>query len=185
MKKRIFLVFLTLIFFSKINGQEYSFINEVITPYEKNNSIPLDSIFLREKFINLKNHINLKYLNEETIKLWWNNGKKLPPVDLFLKNFDLSHFKAEIKKTQSDSIIDFESLEKYFYCSNQEYVTNNPKKKYLSISKPFFNFSKDWCVIVKSQYIPYTNTGGSGVMYIYVKVQDKWILYNIINIWLS
>ncbi len=71
------------------------------------------------------------------------------------------------------------------YIANQEYIENNPKKKYLSISMPFFNYTKDWCVIVKSKHIPYTDTGGSGVMYIYVKVNEKWVLYNAINLWLS
>jgi hypothetical protein len=102
-----------------------------------------------------------------------------------LANFDLNHLKSEINKSQNDSNINFNFLNKYFYKSNQEYIRENPKKKYLSISRPFFNYNKDWCVIVKSQYIPYTNTGGSGVMYIYVKADDKWILYNVINIWLS
>jgi len=185
MKKFIFFIFLPLAFLTSVNGQEYSFINEVVTPYEKDNVIPLDTIFLRGEYINLKTHLKLEYLNEETVKLWWSNGNKIPPVELFLANFDLNHLKSEINKSQNDSNINFNFLNKYFYKSNQEYVKENPKKKYLSVSRPFFNHNKDWCAIVKSQYIPYTNTGGSGVMYIYVKVQDKWILYNIINIWLS
>lgn len=54
-----------------------------------------------------------------------------------------------------------------------------------SISKPFFNKSKDWGMIINSEYIPYTNTGGSGLLYIYTKIDNKWVLYNVINLWLS
>lgn len=185
MKKLVFFIFLPLILSNNAIGQEYSFINEVVTRYEKDNVIPVDTIFLREEFINLKTHLKLEYLNEETIKLWWSNGNKLPPIELFLANFDLDHLKSEINKTQNEFDINFKSLNKYFYKTNQDYVNDNPKKKYLSISRPIFNYSKDWCVIVKSQYVPYTNTGGSGVMYIYVKVKDKWILYNTVNIWMN
>lgn len=185
MKKLVFFVAFLLTLSNTVIGQEYSFINEVITPYENNNVIPLDTIFLMEEFIDLKTHFKLEYLNEETVKLWWFNGKKLPPVELFLANFDLNHLKSEISKTQNKLDINFKSLNKYFYKSSQEYIKENPKNKYLSISRPFFNHNQNWCVIVKSEYIPYVNVTSGGVMYIYVKVKDKWILYNTINVWMS
>jgi len=186
--------FFSLIFFTGFSQskelalEEYEVINEVISPFEKNIPIPLDSIFLNNKFIVLGvNHFKAENINEETFKFLWNNGdiKGQPPIELFFKNFNLSHLKSDIIKSQSDSIINFKSLKGYFHSSNEAFIKNNPKHKYLSISKPFFNCNKDWCFIVKSQYIPYTSTGGNGVMYIYVKVDDLWVLYNTIDLWLT
>lgn len=174
--------FFVLIRVINVNAQDYSFINKVITPYEKNNPIPLDTIFLEERFIILgKDILEIEYLNKESFKLWWGNNN-MPPLELFYSGYNFNHLKSDIIKSQKDSIINFKELNNYFYASSKKFIKNNPKNKYLSISKPFFNCSKDWCFIIKSLFIPHTGMGRSHEMYIYIKVNDRWVLYNTITL---
>lgn len=177
---------ITLILLSSLTyGQHYKFINEVITPYENDNIIPKDSIYLNPTFIPLGNqYLNIKGINEESINLWWNEirGAKAP-MELFLTNFNLEHLKSDIIKFQNDSIIDFSRLEKYFHSSNIKFQENNPKVKVLNVSKPYFNCSGDWAIIITSSYIPYINTSSGGIMNIYVKINGKWILYHKLSLW--
>ncbi|MGB1307897.1 MAG: hypothetical protein ACPG6B_03235 [Oceanihabitans sp.] len=184
--KKLLIIFLIYISFTKADAQEYELINQIITPFEEDNPISVDSIYLNNKFIPLgKEYLKVENLNEETIRFWWNNSSYKAPVELFLKNFNLSHLKSELLKTKNDSIIDFKKLNTYFIKIDKEFTKNNPKKKYLSISQPFFNCQKNWCFIVKSEFIPYTYTGGNKLMYIYVKVDNIWILYSILNLSVS
>lgn len=186
MKK--YLIYLLLIISISINAQEYEFINEVITPFEDNNPIQLDSIFLKNRFIILgDNHLKYSHLNEDSFRMLWDimGNKQEPPVELFLMNFNFEHLKADIIKSQNDSIVDFNKLNKYFYSTDEVFIKNNPKKKYISISQPFFNDVKDWCFIIKNEFIPYTNTGGNSVMFIYIKIDDIWILYNTLTLSLT
>ena len=187
MKKHILYLFLTICPATLIIAQEYDFINEVITSYEKDIPIPLDTIFLNKNFIALgKNHMKIEYLNKNSFEFWWNDLRKnKPPIELFLKNFSLDHLKLEILKSQNDSLINFKALNSYFHSSNQEFIKTHPKNTYLSISKPLFNPNKDWCIIVKSSYNPFFNAGGGGMLYIFVKVDDKWILYYRFSLWLG
>lgn len=188
MKKYYWIIFLSVLTSTSARSQNdgYSFINEVITTHERGAIVPLDTIFLREKFINLKVKLNLKHLNEETLKSWWSsNMSRFPPIELFLANFELAHLKSEIQNSKTDENIDFKLVNKFFYSSDINYLKMYPKNKYLSISKPIFNKKKDWCVIVKSQFVPYFNAGGSGEMYVYVRVEGKWILYNVISLWVT
>ena len=186
MKNNIIFFLIILNFSSTSGAQDYKFINEVILPYAENNPIPLDSIYLNKRFITLgEDYIKLEYINEQTIRFWWSNSSKKAPIELFLANFNLNHLKEDIIKSQKDSIINFKKLNNYFYSYDDEFVIKNQKTRYLSISKPIFNCKKNWSFIVKSEYTPYTNSGGNAVMYIYIKVDSKWILYNTINLSLT
>ncbi len=69
MIKTYFKILITLITLNLNAQEDYSFINEIITPYEKNNPIPKDTIFLSNKFLDLNE--SFKNLNKETIKIWW------------------------------------------------------------------------------------------------------------------
>lgn len=181
--KLIILLFLS----SLTYGQQYEFINDVINPYENGNPIPKDSIYLYHQFIPLgTQYLNTESLNEESIRLWWNEIKNnQPPVELFLENFNLEHLKSDITKSQNDSIIDFNKLEKYFHKSDTKFLKENPRNTIVYISKPYFNCKKDWALIVTSSYLPYVNTSSGGLMNIYVKINGKWILYYKIQLWMS
>jgi hypothetical protein len=184
--KDFVLLFSLLLGVYSIRAQEYKFINEVITPFEEYSSIPKDTIYIKDKFIVLgKDYLKPEYLNEETIKFLWNNKKNSSPVELFLKNFNLNHLRIDIEQSAKDSIIYIGKLKNYFYLCDENFIKNNPKKKFLSISKPFFNCNRDWCIIVMSEYIPYTDTGGNALMYIYIKINEKWILYDVLNLSLT
>lgn len=179
--KNLMLSFSFLISIVFVYAQEYEFINEVITPFEANSTIPKDTIYIKDKFIVLgKDYLKQEYLNEETIKFLWNNKKDTSPVELFLKNFSIRHLRLDIEESINDSIIDFRHLNSCFYPCDNNFIKKNPQKKFLAISKPFFNCKKDWCLIVKSEHIPYTDTGGNALMYIYIKIDDQWILYNVL-----
>ncbi len=182
MKKHLTLL-LVIISLIKVNGQEYEFINQTITLISENSIVPKDSVYLNKKFIVLGNeYMKTEYLNEKTIRFWWKNSNSKSPVELFLSNFNFDHLKTDILKSKNDSIVDFEKLQKYFFEADNEFIKKNPKKKYLQISKPFFNCNNNWCFIVKSEFIPHTNIGGNKLMYIYVNIKNEWILYNILNL---
>ncbi len=175
-----------------INAQkDYSFINEVITLYEKNNSIPKDTILLSNKFLDLKD--SFKNLNKETIKIWWGinlydtleEKNTIPPVALFLKNFNLDRVSKKIKNTFNNDYIDKSRLKKHFYLCDDEYMENNLKKSFLHISRPYFNKKKDWCLIVKETNCAYFNFSTGETIYIYVKVDEEWELYNKITLSVS
>lgn len=186
MKKNITILLIILNFIIVASAQDYKFINEVISPYDENNPIPLDSIYLNKKFIILgENYIKSDYLNEQTIRFWWSSSDKNAPVELFLANFNINHLRENINRSQKDSIINFKKLNSYFYSCDDVFIAENQKNKYLSISKPFFNCEKNWGFIVKSEYTPYSNSGGNAVMYIYIKVDSKWILYNTLTLSLT
>lgn len=128
---RKYLIFFLIISSYNIEAQQYEFINEVVTTYEKDNPIPLDTIFLKSKFIALgEKRMPLEYLNEETIKFWWRNGniKQHPPIELFLKNFNLSHLKSDINNSQHDSIINFKALNSSFHSSSNEFIKKIRRK---------------------------------------------------------
>jgi len=190
MKKYLITLFI-MIYCVGLNAQDYQFINEVILPYKEtnykdNNAISLDSIYLMKKFIIIgKDFSKIEYFNEKSIKFWWNDNRNSPLVELFLKNFNFEHLKADLIRSKNDSIIDFTKLNKYFHSTDENYQNEYPKNQYLSISKPFFNCNRDWCFIIKSKYIPYVQAGGNGQMFIYIKINGKWILYNRVDLWLS
>lgn len=157
------IIFMLTIFSSSLHAQEYEFINQVIVPFDETSTVPLDTIYLKNKFIILGNdYINLELLNEETIRFWWDNSYKNPPVELFLENYNLTHLKNDILLSQKDSNIDFSRLNNYFFSVDNQFIKENPKNNYLSISKPFYNCKKDWCFIIKSN--------------------SKWVLYNTMNV---
>jgi len=185
MKKLFSFIFFVTFFLSC--AQEYEFINQVITPFEKKNPIPLDTIFLRNKFLLPgKGFQSIESFNKPNLKSLWEPIPYVhtPPVELFLHNFDTGYIQSELQKIQNDSLINIEQLNKYFYLCSDEFVKNNPRNKYISISKPIFNRNKDWCFIVKSHFIPYVQVGG-GIMEIYVKVNKVWVLYHTLTLWFS
>lgn len=62
-------------------------------------------------------------------------------------------------------------------------MKDNPNKKHLYISKPYFNCNRDWAFIITSTYIPYADFSSGGIMNIYIN--GKWIIYKKLNLWLS
>lgn len=186
MKKYVIIIVFFMLNSLCVNAQEYQFINSVVTPYEGESAIPLDTLFLNNRFIEFGDeYLKVEYDIEQLIRFQWSYRKMAAPVELFLKNFSIKRLQSEIKRAQGDSEIDFKALNNYFFPVNEEFINSHRRKKYLSISKPLFNKKKDWCVIIKYQYIPYTDTGGNKGMYIYVKVDDKWFLYNTITLSLT
>ena len=161
-------------------AQTYQFINQTFEKEGVDNVV-----YLFDNFIDLETYIKFDSINEETLQLWWSLKQNNPPIELFLNNFNIDEIKSELYKSKEDSIINFNKLKTFFKRSSADFIKSNPENEYTSISKPIFNKEKNWAIIVKSSFIPYTQTGGSGMMIIYVKINNNWIKYYEFNIWLS
>ncbi|MCH7559814.1 MAG: hypothetical protein IIC67_00335, partial [Thaumarchaeota archaeon] len=153
-------------------SQTYEFINEVLEFTNK------DTLYLKDKFFNLdENFIN--GFNEKNVKDWWYPlpNSKTPSIKPFLDNFNINHLKADLLNNRCDTIIDFKRLKPFLYKSSINDEKVHRKRTYITISKPIFNCSKNWAVMIFTAYRPYANAGGGGYMHIYKKRKGKWILY--------
>ncbi len=57
-------------------------------------------------------------------------------------------------------------------------MENNLKKSFLHISRPYFNKKKDWCFLIQETSCAYLSSSTGEIIYIYVKVNEEWVLYN-------
>jgi hypothetical protein len=160
--------------------QEYNFINTIFKEYKS------DTIYLEKKFLTFDSQtISIKFSKENIQYLWKPSPlSNTPPIDSFFNNFNLFHLKADLVANKNDSIIDFRKLDKRVFPSSLKYMREHTHLTYISISKPIYNCSKNWAII----FIDSSNLShdiGSGNMYIYRKIDEKWILYHTIELWLS
>ena len=166
MKKIIIIVFLFIT--NYLVAQEYELINDMY----------------KEKTILRKNYelIDTVYLTPTFFRNNWSSlpSKKTPSIDIFLANFSFTHIIAEAKLVNNSSI-DFSNLNKNISELTDVGSNNN---NYAVISKPIFNCSKDW-VIVYMFNVFSIDVGNTGHIYIYRKVNENWLYFHKINIWIS
>lgn len=166
-----------------VQGQSYELINEVIKP---NNSIE-EKIYLKEGFLDLEDSpFDLENFNQKTLEFWWNVNPKSPSIDVFLEELKFDYLYIEIRDLIHNSGLKLkpELLKNTFIVVDDTFEKKNKKYNYLTISKPIFNCNKDWAILIKSSYRPFTQTGSGGVMYVYKKNMGAWELYHSFNIWL-
>ncbi len=163
-------IILALLVTSTAFAQEYKFLNEIVET----------KTYLRADYEALQT----KYLSVEFFKSNWPSLslEGVPDIELFLKNFNFTHTKAEIHLNIKS--IDFEQLnDKYIRVDNvKEHLEY--KSSYTVISKPIFNCFKTWVIIYRSN-IYNNDIGSTGDFFIYRKINDKWILYHKVNLWIS
>lgn len=180
MKNTILTSFFVFCFLNYGYSQTYDFINQNI------NSSKEKHIYLKDRFIT-DYRVEVKFFDEINFSEWWSPfpNSQTPSIKLFFDNFNLLHLKAELETNKTDSVIDFKKLNKKFYKSSNQDLQQYGERSYLSISKPIFNCSKNWCLIIKSYYTPQGNAGGDGNIFIYRKVGNKWIFYHKFSLWMS
>jgi hypothetical protein len=167
MKKSILILYLIpYILFS----QEYVFIN----------SYSNDAVFLRNNFEQIED----KYISYNFFKNNWSLMKSddSDNAKVFLDNFNFAHAKAMIN--DSDSKINFSNLNNNFIEVKDvnKHLKNNDY--YTVISKPIFNCAMDWVILYKCNVYK-DDVGSTADIYIYRKVDGKWIYYHKINLWIS
>ena len=98
--------------------------------------------------------------------------------DVGVKNISL--YELKVGKWLSSNIILVQDLDPY----NQKvsFDTLNQQKLICRISIPFISHSKDWAIIFYS--CSSDATDGSGDLYIYRKLENKWIYYHKINLFI-
>lgn len=197
MKNLILFLLISLLSISSNNAQTFNFINEVVK-YSKQ-----DTIHLRNNYIT-EFKVEIKYFDEYNFKKWWEPipHPNIPPIEPFINNFNLAHLRADLIANKNDSLIDFKLLNKRFVPVTvkalkkiREELRKKDKSKfdytkylneaYLNISKPIFNCSKDWAIIVTESFSPYLEVATSGYLNIYRKLDDKWILYHKLELWIN
>lgn len=176
------------------NAQGYTLINEVIK-YSKQ-----DTIQLKDKFMIFDlTKVDVKFSKENIEELWTPMPHPdTPPIEPFLNNFNLAHFRADIIANKNDTLINFNLLNKRFipYAendlnksqnsnSNRHNYTENLNKAHLNMSKPIFNCSKNWAIIITESFSPYYDVATSGYLNIYRKTNGKWVLYHKLELWMS
>jgi hypothetical protein len=172
-----------LLFSVYVQGQSYELINEVIKP---SNSIE-EKIYLRETFLDLEQSpFDFENFNQKTLEFWWNINPRSPSIDVFLREFKFDYLYLEIKDLiqVSNMRIKPKLLNNTFIIVDDVFEKKNKKYNYLTLSKPIFNCNKDWAILIKSFYKPFTQTGSGGVMCVYKKNNETWELYHSFNIWL-
>ena len=182
MKKKIIILVLALSSIVLKAQEEYNFINEVIHYNDKYD----EKIYISNSFLSIKDTpLCLEKFNNETLEFWWKMNPKAPPIELFLSNFNIDYLAFKFRELCVDSSLKTELLGNKFYVVDEKYKKENPKKTYLTISRPIFNCTQKWAIILKSNYRPYTQTGGNVMMHIYVEIEGKWVLYYSFNIGLT
>lgn len=178
MKKLIFALIIT---FTNVNySQTYSLINDILEGYKS------DSIYIEEKFMSFdKDNIPLKISKESIEELWTPiPNSNTPSIKLFLDNFDLNHLEWNLIKNKNDTVIDFSKLAKSVFKSSKEYIRLNTSNTYISISKPIFNCSKNWAIIF-TYSVNLAHDNGSGYMKVYKKINERWVLYHKLELWMG
>ena len=162
------IIILILLISGPIFGQDYKVLNDIVQN---------ETIYLREYY----EPVETKYLSVEFFKGNWSELPldKTPSINLFLKNFNFEHTINDLGLNTSK--IDFEKLNSNYI--SLESIKENPSY-YTVISKPMFNCFKDWVIVYK--YNVYKNdVGSTGNFYIYRKINDKWVFYHKVNLWMS
>lgn len=171
-----------IVFCSISESQVYDFLNEDILFKHT------DTVYLKKTFLNIDNHIKVKFFTEINLRQWWSPlpliSTKTPSIEPFLDNFDLNHLQSDIINSQNDSVIDFLKLNHNFYPASEDFRNENTRLTYVQISKPFYNCSKNWLILFIDIGNGYKNYN-SGFFYVYKKEDDKWILYNKVELWFS
>ncbi|WP_452218999.1 hypothetical protein [Lacinutrix undariae] len=189
--KKLILIIIPFFVISSFS-QEKTFLNEIFIAKK------LDTIFLNEKYI-IDYKIAEKNINKENFKLWWSfiNDKDTPDTNLFFENFDLKKFRNELFSNKNDSIINTKSLHHNFSIINDNDIfnikeqikteknINYKSKSILSISKPIFNSTEDWAIIITELNNPSLNISSGGELNIYRKIKYEWILYHKFNLWVE
>ncbi|MEM6515544.1 MAG: hypothetical protein AAF688_05130, partial [Bacteroidota bacterium] len=83
--------------------QEVEFLNQIISPYSKNNPIPKDTLFLNDKYTDLAKYFKVDNINSETLRDWWGGlfDENKPPIELFLKHFTIDNIRRELNNNSS------------------------------------------------------------------------------------
>lgn len=196
--KRIIIQLIFLFNSITIYSQSYDFINDVIKHKYS------DTIKLKENF-NVDFRIETNSFDEYNIREWWKPfpGFAHPSIEPFLNNFNLGHLRSDLLNNKNDTLIDFSLLEKRFIpitkndleairenmnkdenIAKQAY-TKYLNKSYIYISKPVFNCSKNWAVIITESFNPYFNIASGGYFKVYRRVDGEWVLYHKFELWMS
>ena len=182
MKKLVLTAILILASFKYCCSQDYELIHEVFEGYKS------DTIFLDKSFIT-DYTIKVKFFDKYNFNEWWTPipipHPKTPPIKPFLNKFDLKLMRNELLiNKKRDTLIDFTKLENRFYLTDNTYRNKNVRNTYISISKPIFNSTDDWAIIIVFS----ANRGydiGSGNLHIYRKIDNQWELYHKLSLWIS
>ena len=165
-------------------GQTYEVINSIFANNKSNTN-------LYYKFVPLISNYNSTILTRRFFEEEWApiKSEQTPDINLFLSGISINHLESfsRIKDTTiidetklSSNIILVQDLDPY----NQKvsFDTLNQQKLICRISIPFISHSKDWAIIFYS--CSSDATDGSGDLYIYRKLENKWIYYHKINLFI-
>ncbi len=177
--RKIICCLIVFIFLGKLHSQEYNVISSLL----KNNKVNLSSNFVRMDygFTSLNDQL---VFDEAMLRDLWEPMKSssTPDIDFFLNEVSLDHLNNFVKNRDT-SEINFDMLPKHFtkVSNTEQYLKNNRTVVY--VSKPFINCSKNWAIFLA--YSAHGSVASGGKLYIYQKIDGKWILYHWITTFTS
>ncbi|NND10041.1 MAG: hypothetical protein HKN96_02425 [Flavobacteriaceae bacterium] len=178
---KVILTILVLFVTSSIYCQTYEFLNQFLAENDDN------IIYLDNNFQSLNtNRKVVKYLNNKYFTDNWRPlpSNKIPSINEFLDQVDLSHLGAIARADSPKDKIDFKQLSPNIVDKENLDLSSQNSFNYLVISKPYFSCSKNW-VIIYGYSVYSVDTANSGYFYIYRKMNNKWVYYHKLELWMS
>jgi hypothetical protein len=170
------------IFTTNLKAQTYELLNDIFSS-TKNEKVHLKSDFEslnNEKFLN-------SYLTENFIKDNWEPlpSIKTPDSSLFFNNVKLEHLRfMVVTPSSSNQEIDFKKLKESFVRVSDLDEHFKENDTYQVVSKPLFSCNNQWAVIYRYTVFK-SDVGNSGTLYIYRKIDENWVVYHKITLWMS
>jgi len=173
--KNSFVIILALMAANIAFAQSYQFINSIYSEKE---------IYVENKFHQLLPfsdgyEISKKFFKKKWAPIW---GYDIPNIEPFLSGISIEHFNDFSNKKNNMAIDGSKFTANIKVLDNYENHLKNNGRIY-QLSKPFISCSKNWAILFKSSYTRFA--AGGGELYIYRKVDGKWVYYHKINVILS
>lgn len=168
------------------NAQVYDLLNDIFEDKKK------DSIYVFENFKSFNDpNFNRRVLEYDFIRRGWDRMETEETDDmvLFFKSFDLDKIFICNDSLIESKNVNFKELNSniYIFEKSQKIIPSKSYadlKSYYLIYHPIFNCKKDWA-IVSLDRVYNVDIGISGSILIYRKIDDKWVFYHEIIIWIS
>lgn len=149
-----------------------------------------DTIYIQDLYLEIDNTI-INVFTAANLKEMWEPlpNPDAPSIDSLFNNFDPKFYKDKLFANENDSIIDFNLLKGSIIPvsdkdlmsikkdGSKDSYTSYLKKSIYSFSKPIFNCTNEWAIIVVESYNPYLNIASGQMLEIYRIEDGKWMLY--------
>ncbi|NER15262.1 hypothetical protein GWK08_17530 [Leptobacterium flavescens] len=179
--RKLCIVLIGILCLGNLSAQEaYKFIEEVYA------DTVVEKVRLNKDFMNILTDRRQKTLFEDDFVFgeFWAGGKtdSIPNLELFKEKIGMTDFLSYIDTDfeNPDLKINFEQLSSKFeeIEDPQAYVEDHRDQRVVYISKPFFNASGDWAMILEAR-VWYGEDGDSGdTLRIFRKLNGKWQLFH-------